>query len=239
MTITSQNIFATLEATWPAAKYENYDGWLIRDGAGGGSRVSSVTLEDDTKLPTLEPLLAEKSPSLFMVRSEQEALDAALDAHGFKIKDPVVIYGCDIDQLAGHEVPPVSAFHFWPPLEIQRELWLEGGIGPERLAVMARAPMPKTGALCRWKDRAAGTAFIGIDNDIAMLHALEVTQSRRRMGAAQNLMYGAANWAREMGARYFSVIVTEANGPANALYASLGMEVVESYHYRHREETAT
>jgi N-acetylglutamate synthase len=40
-----------------------------------------------------------------------------------------------------------------------------------------------------------------------------------------------AFWARENGAKHFALVVTEANVGANALYASLGFDVVGHYHY--------
>ena len=51
-------------------------------------------------------------------------------------------------------------------------------------------------------------------------------------------MRAAAFWARDNGAHTVSVMCTDANGPANGLYASLGMEVVGKYHYRRHEESA-
>jgi hypothetical protein len=45
-------------------------------------------------------------------------------------------------------------------------------------------------------------------------------------------MRTAAHWAQDHGAKRFSVLVTEANTAANALYASLAMEIVGQYHYR-------
>ena len=115
-----------------------------------------------------------------------------------------------------------------------RDLWQEGGIGPARLAVLARATGPKAAILGRINDRASGAAFVAIHGDTAMLHALYIIATQRRQSSAVHMMRSAAIWAQDHGAKRFSTLVTQANGPANALYASLGMSVVGEYHYRAR-----
>jgi len=54
----------------------------------------------------------------------------------------------------------------------------------------------------------------------------------RRQGCAINILRAAACWAQDHGADTLSLAVTQANAGARALYASLGMEGVEQYHYR-------
>jgi GNAT superfamily N-acetyltransferase len=48
-------------------------------------------------------------------------------------------------------------------------------------------------------------------------------------------MRAAARWAARQGAAELALLVTRKNVPANALYTSLGMSVVGSYHYRIKE----
>ena len=68
-----------------------------------------------------------------------------------------------------------------------------------------------------------------------MIHALEVLPHQRRQGVAGRIMRAAAIWAEEQGAHTISLIVTQANAGAGALYASLGMSLVGQYHYRIQE----
>ena len=215
------------------------DGWAIREGAGGGQRVSAASQESG-RLPEIAKAEAAMDAlhqaRLFIVHEGQGALDEALAARGYTIKDPVALYACDIAALTKDPVPPVSAFSLWPELAIQHEIWAQGGIGPARLAVMKRARGPKTTLLARAKDRAAGAAFVAIEQKTAMIHALEVLPELRRNGAAINMMRAAAFWAQDHGARFFSLVVTTANAPANALYSRLGMKVVGHYHYRIKQQ---
>lgn len=231
-----QTLYSVVNATWPAASTSRLGPWTIRDGKGGGKRTSAATAEAPFNpadiAPAEEAMRALDQTPLFMVREGETALDEALAARGYSIIDTTTLYACDIDVLRQENAPPISGFVIWEPLAIMEELWREGGITDARMAVMERAKGPKTGILARTKDRASGTAFIAIHQDIAMIHALEVAHGLRRSGTATNIMRIGAKWAQDQGARQMALAVTDANAPANALYLSLGMSVIGSYHYR-------
>jgi GNAT superfamily N-acetyltransferase len=112
------------------------------------------------------------------------------------------------------------------------EIWGAGGIGPERLAVMARAPEPRAYILGRLGDRAAGAAFVALHGEVAMAHAIEVAASFRRQGLGAALTAAAAAWGVAHGARTFALAVTGKNAAARALYARLGMAEAHRYHSR-------
>ena len=220
-----------MEATWPPASSWHFGPFTLRDGAGGGKRVSAASLDGSFTKADLDALEAAMPAPLMLVRAGETALDAALDARGWQIVDPVVAYAAPVDRLAA-DLPRLTAFPHWPPLEIARSVWAEGGIGPARIAVMERVQAPKAALLGRIDDRSAGVAFIACHGDEAMLHALEVRQSHRRQGLGKNLLHAVANWAAAQNARRLSLVVTRQNAAARALYARLGMEVVGEYHYR-------
>ena len=220
-----------MEATWPAAGRRSLGPFTLRDGAGGGKRVSAASLEGpftETDIDAVEGAMAEP---LMLIRDGEADLDAALHARGWRVVDPVVAYAAPVASLTA-DLPPLSAFAHWPPLEIARSIWAEGGIGPARIAVMDRAPGAKAAILSRKGDRPAGVAFVACHRDEAMLHALEVNPTLRRQGVGQTLLHAAANWASEQGAQRLSLVVTRQNAAACALYARLGMGVVGHYHYR-------
>jgi ribosomal protein S18 acetylase RimI-like enzyme len=225
--MTPEALARVMEATWPPARVWRQGPFLLRDGAGGGKRVSAASCADDWTEADLETL----DHGLMLIRPGDEALDAALETRGWRVVDPVAAYAAPVDQLAA-ELPPLTDFPHWPPLEITRSIWAEGGIGPERVGVMLRAEGPRTAILARHEDRPAGAAFVALAGDQAMIHALEVRQSVRRRGIGTSLLRGAANWAAEAGARELSLVVTRQNAAACALYTRLGMQVVGQYHYR-------
>ena len=232
--MTPAELYATLDGTWPAAASHQVGPWLIRDGQGGGKRVSAATVmapwsPADIALAK-QAQVALGQPALFMLREGDAALDATLAHLGYTVVDPVTAYALDLGAV--EPASPMTAFPHWPPLGIAEDLWSEGGIGPERLAVMHRVQGPKTAILGRQNDRASGVAFVALHGTEAMLHGLEVTPGQRRQGSANNMLRCAAAWAQDQGAKRFSLVVTTRNAPARGLYASFGMHSVGQYHYR-------
>ncbi len=235
-TISAQDLYDVVDTTWPAAATHAIGCFTLRDGQGGGKRVSAATLAHDLVVDDIAEAEAGMQSlaqqPIFQIRAGDTELDAALEARGYEIVDPVVMYVIPAKELAQERPPRTAAIPAWEPLQIMKEIWEEGGIGPARIEVMKRAPMPKTGFVSRWQDKPAGTSFLGIHNGIGMVHALEILPFQRRQGVARFLMQRAAFWTIENGGSHLAVICTKANVGANRLYSSLGMTVVGEYHYR-------
>lgn len=237
---TDPRYYAVTEATWPPASRRGLGPVTLREGQGGGSRVSAATVNGtagEAEIAAAEAgMRAMGQDCLFMVRDGETELDAQLAARGYAVKDPVNLWVCPVAQLTDTPVPPVTAFCLWEPLAIQREIWAEGGIGPERLAVMERVAGPKTALLARHRDKPAGAGFAAIHDGVAMVHALEILPHQRRAGMGAWMMRQAAFWALENGAAEMAVLCTKRNEGANGLYASLGMALSGQYHYRILQE---
>ena len=231
--MTPETLAEVMEATWPPASRRQLGPFTLRDGAGGGKRVSAASLDGALTEDALDALDAAMTEPLMLVRAGEDSLDAALEARGWRVVDPVVAYAAPVAALAA-ELPGLTAFPHWPPLEIGRAIWAEGGIGPARIAVMDRVQGPKAALLGRIDDRSAGVAFVACHGREAMVHAREVREGQRRQGLGKNLLHAAANWAGRQGATRLSLVVTRQNAAARALYARLGMEVVGEYHYRQK-----
>ncbi|PWE33540.1 GNAT family N-acetyltransferase [Maritimibacter sp. 55A14] len=230
-------LFAMLEATWPAAATRRLGPWRLRDGAGGGKRVSAATLEGDFTAEAIGPaevtMEAAGQTPLFMIRRcDPPALDAALAGRGYALVDPTLIYLAPVGDVAAHRPGFMKVFTGPEPLAIMRELWAAGGIGPARLDVMARVGGPKCYLFAREKDRPAGAAFVALHGNVAMLHALDVSHEFRRTGVARNILGKAAEWAQNHDAQWFSTVTTGENLPAQGLFAGLGLHSVDNYHYR-------
>ena len=231
-----------IEHTWPAYNTRTNGSWTLREGRGGGKRVSATTLDGFRELPNLKDaeqgMQALSQTPIFMIREGEGDLDYLLATEGYEITGPSNIYMAPIEEFAKKEPPRLSVFDIWEPLQIQNDIWSNAGIGASRTAVMHRVKGPKTSFFLRWKNNPAGTAFIGIHNNIAMVHAMEILPQHRRKSVATLAMYQAAIWAKSFGAHTLSVICTKENLGANALYASLHMQLVGGYHYRIKKEIA-
>jgi GNAT superfamily N-acetyltransferase len=232
-----EKLFDAAELTWPAARLHRAGPWLIREGQGGGKRVSAASLlgepHDIAQMEAAQTALGQ--PLLVMVRGGQDRLDRELEQAGYRRIDPVDLLVAPARDLLT-DLPPDTGFTVdWPPLATQTEIWEEGGIGPARIAVMERCALPRTTLMGRVDDTPAATAFIARHEGIAMLHALEVRDRFRGAGLGRQMMQAAAGWAVAQGAEWIAVLVVEQNMAAQRLYQRLGMRPAGHYHYRIRE----
>jgi GNAT superfamily N-acetyltransferase len=230
------HIYEVIKGTWPPVSTQIIGPWTIREGQGGGSRVSATSARQPVtadELPLAEAAMrALGQPLLFMIGEGDAALDIMLATKGYEVFDPVNLYVARVADIATKRPPPVTCFTIWEPLEIMRDIWSAGGIGAGKQAVMQRAPGPKTALFGRSNNRPAAAGFIAIHEGTAMMHALEVLTRHRREGMGRYIMQQAAFWALDQGAGYISCVCRRDNAGANRLYASLGMALVGQYHYR-------
>lgn len=236
----TDQLLSVLRATWPAAATQQVGPAdapvTLREGRGGGSRVCAATADGPIDAQTLQDaaqaMRAMGQSPLWQITPQQGALDAQLAAAGYAMTDETVLMSSPVAPIAALDLKAVRAFRAWPPLAIQREIWDSSEIGPERRAVMARAPHPKTSFLGREDDSPAGAAFAAIHDGVAMVHALTVLPAFRRKGLARWLMVAAARWAQEHQIDTIAIAVTQKNEGARALYADLGFVTHPGYHYR-------
>lgn len=240
--MTGADVFPAIMATWPPVGVQTIGPFLIPTPDEGGNRVRAARLADPHVNSALEPeitaaeqVMADQGRApLFQVLDTQSGLKSAFDQRGYIARDHTDMLLILAEEIAAPP-PPVTAFDIWPPLAVQAEIWDAGGIDQARRNVMNRVSVPKTSLFGRIADQPAGSAFIALHNDMAMLHALEVAPTVRRKGLAVHMMRAAAQWAVENGATWLCVLVTQQNEGAQRLYASLGMKPVGSYVYREKE----
>jgi ribosomal protein S18 acetylase RimI-like enzyme len=233
----THRIMAAADATWPPAEYLEIGPWLLRRGDGGGQRVSAASIAESGNqsadiVPAEEGMRAWRQTPLFRLTPDQTELDRRLAEAGYAVKDPVALYAAPVASLADGSDETVKVFRVTSPLAMIDEIWERGGIGPGRRAVMTRPTGPRMTFLARADDRPVGVAFVAINGDIAMIHAIEVAPEHRRKGGGALLIRGAASFAAEQGAEWLALAVTKANAPARALYERLGIALAGSYHYR-------
>ena len=230
---TSARIMDAVDATWPPAEITVRDGWCLRRGAGGGKRVSAASAAPGGDVAAAEAAMrAWDQQPMFRLIPGEDALDADLAARGYALVDPVALYAAPAGALAAPAPKGQSVYHAKIRPALMEEIWAEGGIGPARLDVMDRAVGARMFLMARLGDRPCGAAFVALDGDVAMIHAIEVQPAMRRQGAARLMIEAAAAFAQAQGAHWLTLAVTEANAPARALYERLGMTVAGNYHYR-------
>ncbi|MBC6442486.1 MAG: GNAT family N-acetyltransferase [Rhodobacteraceae bacterium] len=239
----TEKVFAAIDATWPAAHYSQAGPWCIREGRGGGQRVSAastrarVTATDVAEAETAMQALGQ--PPVFMIRGDQPRVDSVLDRLGYRMKEPVGVWSGPVKRVAeGYERSLATIFAEYP-MPILAEIWAAGGIGPARLDIMRRTAGPKTCILGRCGDRPRGAAFVAMHQDVAMAHAVEVCADARRQGVAERMMKAAAWWAGRTGAAELAVLTAARNTGTQAMLGKLGMRPVTHYHYRVKRQGGT
>jgi len=116
----AQSLYDVIDTSWPAAATHHIGPWGIRDGAGGGQRVSAATARRPIRaeeLSTAEKAMQQlRQPRLFMIRDGDDDLDALLAAQGYAIKDPVTLMPHPL-QTSPHPAPHLCpAFRSGRPL---------------------------------------------------------------------------------------------------------------------------
>jgi GNAT superfamily N-acetyltransferase len=221
-----QSLYDATDATWPSASATSQGGWVIKNGAGGGKRVSAALQTDPSaNIDHAEQAMqAIGQDCLFQIRTDEDALDTALASRGYDLIDRVVLLVAPLPELARS----TSFQSTDTPNTALKQIWADGGIGPARFDVMNRATCPKS--IIHIDDRAV--AYVGIHNGICMAHAVEVSKNHRRQGLGKQIMHEAAGWADQHGAEFMAVITVMDNIAARTLYQNLGMAEVGHYHYR-------
>jgi GNAT superfamily N-acetyltransferase len=229
------DMFAAIDATWPAHRIWQSDGWTFREGRGGGKRVSSTTLA--ASLGAVDVAVASQTmrdmgqSDLFMIRPQDAALDHTLNTLGFEVLDPVVLLRAQIDTLPMH--PPVHAA-VWrdAPDAAMTGLWALGGIEAGRLDIIRRCELPRANVMLSVDGLPVATAFVAAFKTLAMAHAVEVLKEHRGKGYGKDIMRAVLDWSRNQGATEFGIITTAENTVALSLYRGLGLVDVGQYHYR-------
>lgn len=232
----SSPIFEVIDLTWPAEEFHELSRWKLRKSLKGGKRVTAATSNETPAISDIEfaedKMTSWRQEKLFMIRPDQNNLDEALKRRGYRFIDPTNIWSISSKTLSLQQVPPVTAFSIYPPLAIQRELWMANGLDPSRMEIMDRVKTPKTTIFGRISAKPAASAFAAVGHKTAMVHALVVDLKCQRQGMGKFVMQKVGDWAYHMGAENVVALCTKENQSANCFYKSLGMHLIGGYHYR-------
>ena len=98
---TAQQLYDVCDATWPPVRFIPQGPWTLREGQGGGKRVSAASANGPVTEADIDAAIAGlaelNQKPLFQVRDGDDALDAMLEARGFVVIDPVVLYITPVD----------------------------------------------------------------------------------------------------------------------------------------------
>ncbi len=232
---------------WPAREQAAIGPWTARLDAGVTRRANSVLAHGDGPTPVTAVLdgWLETSEQLYRARgltpwiqvtdaSWPPDLAAELAARGWET-------GIDRTLLLAGPVPTAES-----PLDVRLaprpepawvETWWEvdpRGGAPElesAAAIIARIREPTAFATVSLGGVCAGVALGVVVDGLLVLECVATRPEARRRGAGRAAVGALGRWAGEHGATACLLAVLEANGPANALYAALGLTEASAYAY--------
>lgn len=236
-------LMAAIDATWVAAERAPLGDWIVRRGAGAGGRAGSIWMRGDPGMPLADALARAavlqrgwgEQPLLMLPDSEPDRAAVAA-AHGWTIGERTTLMAARCAEVAAHGTGGLMVVQVRCPLAVMEELWDSTGTDAARRAVMDRTPEPKISLMLREDDRPAAAAFVAVDGDVAMLHAVMVGEPWRRRGVGRALTAAAAAWARDTGAQSIGLAVLSTNAPAIALYGRMGFEPRGGYRYARQDK---
>ena len=228
---------------WPALRTMVVDGWLLRFADGLSRRANSVNPQSQGQRPWDEKIALCESyyraaglPTIFRLAEIFEpALDGTLESLGYgREGDSETLY-CDLSgvnivaggaELAAQPNPPwlaalASAASQTPR---QQEIYRR---------VIARLRVPAVFALTRTGGGTGSVAYGALHGGLLVVESVVTAPACRRRGLAKSNLASILAWAQERGAEGACLQVEAGNGPARALYATLGFDnLLYRYHYR-------
>lgn len=254
----SMQLHAAIEhaasSAWPAAVNEPYGDWRLRyDPAVPSKRCNSalcVGPQPDAAdwLDHVRHFYESRgaTPRFHVSDASPDGLDAILDAAGFRLELPCAMFTMDLSQRQSAQAQEISLgsaaataiewadtpddewFAAWLDMEGFAAATAPGfrQLMRERIAVPARY-----GAV-RLDGRIAAVASAVVHGPLSGLYNVIVHPDFRRMGLAEALVSGLADWSRSQGAQMMYLQALRDNEPAVRLYGKLGFAEQHRYHYR-------
>lgn len=217
---------------WPPLEQVEVDGWRLRASQGVTRRGNSaLPLSDARPLDAVRAFYAERGlPPLVQVADD--ALDAELDALGWRREMPTQVMTGPLPPPADGEVAPA-------PDEEWLTCWwaVDGRGGPEALDVagrcLARIAVPAAYARVRVDGRTVAVGR-GVAHEGRLgVFSMAVLPEHRRRGHGARVLGALAAWGAAHGATSTYLQVVAENAAAVGLYAGAGLVRSHGYCYRY------
>ncbi|MGZ5113224.1 MAG: GNAT family N-acetyltransferase [Usitatibacter sp.] len=221
-----------------------YDGWLLRMLPGKAKRARSVNAVYPSSLPLgakiayCERLYGNAHlPVLFRITpfSNPADLDAELASRGYGRFDATAV---EVARIDPEKLDAGKARVMELPMWVEAVGDLRGSSKQHRAAHLARLegmPLTLRAIAIESAGRVVATGLTMVEDDCAGLFDIVTHEEERRRGHAKSIVAGLLLLAREQGARFAYLQVTERNEPARRLYRQFGFEQQYLYWYRGRE----
>ncbi|MFO1151465.1 MAG: GNAT family N-acetyltransferase [Alsobacter sp.] len=229
---------------WPALRTALVGGWLARSAEGFSKRANSAcALPGAAPLPavlsTLQDVYARQGlPCILRLTPlAPRGTAALLDAEGWASVDETSVQVAHLGSRAAGAGRPAGL-----ALSAAADAGWAAGFGRangrpdmnEAVLLRMLAALPAPAAFARLVEGGEEVCYgmAVVERGMVGLFDIATPAAHRGRGHARRLVAGLMAWGREQGAHDAYLQVTTGNGPALALYASLGF--VETYRYVYR-----
>lgn len=241
-------------ATWRPVEVVDVDGWRLGLSGGFTRRGNSVAAIDapadpDAALDRVERIYAargQRSVVRVCGRSAPAGLEGLLEARGYAAVAPTAVLAAhvaasaDADPVGGAPVrvtsraePDVPWLRGW--LDVKASSAVDLDLAARLLSGVPARYLAAVGARDDASPhRVLGVIRVAVAHGWAALSCLTVRPEARRRGLGAMLTRSALGWAAQAGVDRAFLQVEVTNVAAVELYAGLGFEVVDRYHYRER-----
>ncbi|GIT92708.1 N-acetyltransferase [Jannaschia pagri] len=229
----AKQIMAAIRGSWPPSALTQLGPFDLPAETQGTRRATSARLRAEATVAAADIQAVEQArPGTIFgtIDGVEDAAAEVLANQGYRAGGISDLMAGPVAPLLG-DLPRVSGFAHWPPLEICGTLWDAHGNDATRRAPMYRAAAPRTVILMRAEDRAAGALYVGVQDRLAVLHLVVTLPRMRGKGVGLLALRHAANWAAANGADQLVLPVEADNTAALALYAKGGLVRRGGYRY--------
>lgn len=239
---------------WPAAIFQEVDGWRLRFNWGTTRRANSVwpnedggVLSLDEKLAVVEEFYARRqAPARFQMCpvAQPADLDRRLADRGYRLDAPTLVQTADLATvLARTESQRVWSVEVADSLS---ETWFETYQRVEQIEakdiagqrdILQRIGPATAYALATVDGQAAAVGLGVLERGWVGVFCMGTRTEFQRRGAAKAVLHALAAWGQAQAATQMYLQVMAKNSIALAVYEGVGFSTLYGYHYRELTST--
>lgn len=232
---------------WPAAEYEDLDGWGLRASGGPTKRGNSVATLGAGKTLSL-PERIERAEAFYRARGLQPTfqvgpsatpagLDAELAARGYRVEGESLAAVADPSEVLAR----IARLHETSLAGSPSDAWLQHAGHQSRFRdafEVFSETLARLGTRCRFvsardaRGGLVGTCLGIASEDRLGVYSMLVSPEQRRKGVGRSLLRALAECALSERMRELYLLVEVDNQTARSLYTKAGFTEVFRYHYR-------
>ena len=234
---------------WPAKLNLDVGGWIMRHTTQANNRRTnsvcpkaldgSLSVDDLIKKAELFygqlglPVRYQISPAC-----EPSDLDDRLQSLGYEVEAPVLVQWATCEDVL-RTTPPPSDVHISDVMdtgwhEVHRDSAKDANDLVGRRDIIERIEARRALVLADHETHAAAKGLGVFESDWCGIFCMHTLPAYRRLGLADRVLAGLADWTKQQGGTHMYLQVEKDNAVARSFYAARGFSTAYCYHYHTR-----